>query len=214
MTTLPETITIGESAYHVLFPDLVRPLTESEKHELRESIKEHGIMIPVEVDEENGIIDGANRTRIAAELGLEEIPIRTVKYANDEEKRQRALTVNITRRHLAPEEREKLIAARRDRVHKARQTGKSTRQIAEDEGVSQTQVMKDLTVDAGEHSCSPETPPVSTSMNGAQAASDNHGSPNTAPPAPTETSTPVKVNGRDGKCYASTRNPGKREKGK
>jgi hypothetical protein len=39
------------------------------------------------------------------------------------------------RRHLSAEVREHLAAERRERVKEARRAGKTTRQIAEDEGV-------------------------------------------------------------------------------
>jgi hypothetical protein len=48
------------------------------------------------------------------------------------------------RRHITQEEREQARAERVERVAKKRREGKSTRQIAEDEGVSHVQVFRDV----------------------------------------------------------------------
>jgi hypothetical protein len=62
------TVRIGKDTFTILFPDLLRPLTEQERRELKDSIRKHGVRVPLIVDEHKGIIDGANRATIVAEL--------------------------------------------------------------------------------------------------------------------------------------------------
>src|SRR5690242_21675338 len=108
-----ETIKIGETTFTVLFPDLVRPLTEGERQELKKSIEKYGVKQEVVVDESDGIIDGANRARIVAELGYLTIPTRTVDGLDEEEKRWLCISLNVARRHLTEQERQQLAQARR-----------------------------------------------------------------------------------------------------
>ena len=50
--------------FTILFPDLLRPLTERELIDLRKSIRRRGVAVPIIVDEEDGgVIDGGNRLR-------------------------------------------------------------------------------------------------------------------------------------------------------
>jgi ParB-like chromosome segregation protein Spo0J len=186
--TTTETIAIGETTYTILFPDLVRPLSKREYQDLKESIDKYGIKIPVAIDEDNGILDGANRTRIAAELGLPVIPTRIVECANTEEKRQLALSLNIDRRHLSPEERRQIVEARRQRVQEKRAAGKSLRAIAEEEGVSHVQVKKDLEGDSGVNQLTPV---------------ENESKPSAVDRSEPTAPAPVTVKGRDGKRYSS-----------
>jgi ParB-like chromosome segregation protein Spo0J len=186
--TTAETINIGEKTYSLLFPDLVRPLTNREYQDLKDSIAKHHIRNPVLIDEDNGIIDGANRTRIAAELGLPVIPTRIAECANEEEKRELALSLNLDRRHLSPEERAKLVGERRQRVKKARLAGKSLRAIAGEEGISHVQVKKDLESDAGVNQ-------LTLAQNGSK--------PSVVDTSESIAPAPVTVKGRDGRRYSS-----------
>jgi hypothetical protein len=61
-----------------------------------------------------------------------------------EDKRDLALRLNVYRRHLSAAERDKLKKDRKARVKEARRQGKSLRSIAEQEGVSKSQVANDL----------------------------------------------------------------------
>src|SRR5690348_8184552 len=190
MTSQRKTITIGETEYTVLFPDLMRPLTDRERQDLKESIEKRGIMNPVAIDEHNGIIDGENRALVAAELEFPVIPTRIVECANDEEKRQLALSLNVDRRHLSSEERQQMVKVRRQRVQKARQEGKSLRVIAEVEGVSEKQVRKDLAASVADQSAPPEEQP-SASDDSPQSSSDTPASPVLEPQQPAKATRPA-----------------------
>ncbi len=89
-----------------LTPNPHQPRTEFDQQaleELAESIKEHGIIQPVLVEEnENGgyyIIAGERRTRAAKLAGLKQIPVRIKKFS-EERKLEVALIENIQRENL------------------------------------------------------------------------------------------------------------------
>jgi ParB-like chromosome segregation protein Spo0J len=86
-------------------------LTPEEYEALKASIAEHGVRVPIEVDEEGNILDGHNRAAIAREL---QIPCpTTVKsgLATPEEKRRYARELNCARRQMTPEKKRKIIEA-------------------------------------------------------------------------------------------------------
>ncbi len=91
-----------------LVPNPHQPRTEFDEealNELASSIKEHGVIQPVLVEEgENGkyyIIAGERRTRAAKLAGLTKIPVRIQKFS-DEKKLEVALIENIQRENLNP----------------------------------------------------------------------------------------------------------------
>lgn len=87
LVTLPESFVFGKKTYRVLFPALLRPLTPREYQDLKNSIRKHGLKSPVLVDEEGGILDGANRARIAAELRFPVLLVRVIGNFSEQKKR-------------------------------------------------------------------------------------------------------------------------------
>ncbi len=82
----------------VLF-QFMPPLLPSEYASLTESIRQHGIQVPVLVDENGAIIDGHHRDMIAAELGID-CPRDVRTGLSDSVKRTLAISLNKDRRHL------------------------------------------------------------------------------------------------------------------
>ena len=82
----------------VLF-QFMPPLLPSEYASLTESIRQHGIQVPVLVDENGAIIDGHHRDMIAAELGID-CPRDVRTGLTDSVKRTLAISLNKDRRHL------------------------------------------------------------------------------------------------------------------
>ena len=94
---------------------LLPPLTPDELEALRADVRERGILVPVEFDEETGeVLDGHHRLQVAAELGIE-CPRVTRRFASDEERIAHILSLNLVRRHLGPEQRRALVAQLRER---------------------------------------------------------------------------------------------------
>lgn len=94
------------------YTDIVPPLSDAEYADLKTSIKNHGIQVPIIVDEEKVALDGGHRLKIAAELKIpqEKIPY-TIKgdLADDEAKMAYALEINVRRRQLNKQQKDKLI---------------------------------------------------------------------------------------------------------
>lgn len=108
-------------------------LTPDEYKTLKDSIALHGILVPVEVDENNVILDGHHRVQAWEELNAEGTPIadyqRSIRRGMTEaQKRNHVRMLNLARRHLSKEARKKVMAD-------MRADGMSLRQIAEATGV-------------------------------------------------------------------------------
>ena len=106
------------------------PLTVDEYNDLHDSIKEHGVQVPITVDENSIVIDGHHRRKIASEIGID-CPTVVKAGLTDTEKRTLALSLNIDRRHLNREQKRALVERSlrsdpqlTDREH-ARRTGAS-----------------------------------------------------------------------------------------
>ncbi|MBM7518300.1 ParB N-terminal domain-containing protein [Nocardioides nitrophenolicus] len=84
------------------------PLTDDQMAALREDVAEHGVLVPVTVDQHGRIIDGHNRSAIADELGIP-YPTITVDVADDDAAMDLAVTLNGARRHLNQEQKRALI---------------------------------------------------------------------------------------------------------
>jgi len=125
-----EVIQIGKRKFKILFPDLLRPLTDREQTDLRKSIRKRGVVVPVIVDDGDGVIDGANRLRIAKELDLSNVPTTVLAHLTDDERKALALSLNTDRRHLTQEEKREAVA----QALKA-EPEKSNRQVAAEVGV-------------------------------------------------------------------------------
>lgn len=108
---------------------------DGEYKRLVEDVRERGILVPVELDEEGNVLDGAQRLRVCQELGITP-PTIIRRGLSEEEKRAHALTLNLTRRHLGKSERQTLH-------RELRKLGKSLRAIAEASGVSEATVRRD-----------------------------------------------------------------------
>lgn len=108
---MAETITFCGSTFTILFPDLMPAHSADELRRLEASMRIHGIIYSIVVDESNGIIDGINRLRLAAKIGLDDAPIEVRRGLTHEQKRALALSINLDRRHLTAEQTREIIAA-------------------------------------------------------------------------------------------------------
>jgi hypothetical protein len=81
--------------FAVLFPDLRGEEYES----FRQDIRRWGIRIPVLLDERGAVIDGRQRLRVAAELGIH-VETRVSAGLSDEERLRMCLCYNLRRRNI------------------------------------------------------------------------------------------------------------------
>lgn len=118
----------------VLFQSMP-PLSPEEYQALEASIREHGVQVPILVDESGVVIDGHHRKAIAEALGIH-CPRKAALDLTDQQKRTLALTLNLDRRHLTREQKRAIVEASvkadpelSDREH-ARRTGVSHPTVA------------------------------------------------------------------------------------
>lgn len=93
----------------VLF-QFLPPLSPEEYSSLEASIREHGVQVPIVLDENGVVIDGHHRQKIAQELGVH-CPRTHVYDLSEAEKRTLALTLNLDRRNLTREQRRAIVEA-------------------------------------------------------------------------------------------------------
>lgn len=86
------------------------PLSPDEYAQLESSCLEHGIQVPIIVDENGTVIDGHHRQKIAQEHGIY-LPTETRDTLTDPEKTTLSISLNIDRRQLSREQRRAIIAA-------------------------------------------------------------------------------------------------------
>lgn len=84
-------------------------LSDDEYTSLEKSIREHGIQVPIVVDENGSVIDGHHRKEIAERLGLP-CPRNTARNLDETGKRTLACSLNLDRRHLNREQKREVIA--------------------------------------------------------------------------------------------------------
>jgi ParB-like chromosome segregation protein Spo0J len=121
-----------------LFP----PMSDEDFRQLKDDIKANGLQQPIVIYQDK-ILDGSNRARACYELGLEpcggeprdRLPIVVEFKGTEKEAEAYAISANIHRRHLSPEQRRKII----EKLIKA-DPSKSNRQIAETAKVSHVTV--------------------------------------------------------------------------
>ena len=134
---------IGLNTYHLVYHDLLPPLSPEEYEALKADIQEHGIKIPVFIAPIPGqpyhyeVIDGGHRTQIAAELGLPQILTKYEHNLDSATRRTLAENLNLHRRHLSPDQRQQWVA-------RLRAQGQSLRTIANQVGTSAATVRRDL----------------------------------------------------------------------
>ena len=90
-----------------LLPELLAEDFES----LVASISEHGVLVPVEYDQDGNILDGHNRVAACQKLGLNNWPKIIRPGLSEVEKRMHVRVLNMARRQLSSKEKRTLISA-------------------------------------------------------------------------------------------------------
>ncbi len=88
---------------------VVPPLTARQYRGLLLSIKLLGVLVPIVIDELGQIIDGYHRWRAANWCGRRDIPFEMVRDLAEPQKREMARRLNLSRRHLGPSERRRMV---------------------------------------------------------------------------------------------------------
>ena len=140
-----------------LFPDM----GTAEYEEMKADIQSRGVMIPVEYDEAGNILDGHHRVKACQELGIKEWPSVVRLGMSEKDKRNHIRKLNLARRHLTGEQRDKVLLD-------MRADGMSVRQIADETKIPKSTVARIIsTVPLG----TVELPTVITGKDGKQRQS-------------------------------------------
>ena len=102
------------------------PLPPQEYAQLRDSIRERGVLQPLLITADHVLIDGHERWKAIQELGLTKYPLRVVGNLDDAERKELAIRLNVERRHLSRAERQRLL----EMILKEA-PAKSTREVAD-----------------------------------------------------------------------------------
>jgi transcriptional regulator with XRE-family HTH domain len=86
---------------------LLPPLSPEEYAALKADIEARGVLVPVEYDEDGNILDGFHRVQICQELGRD-WPRAICQGLTEDQKLERALQLNLARRHLSKEHKQQL----------------------------------------------------------------------------------------------------------
>lgn len=89
---------------------LLPPLSAEEYESLERSIVDHGVLVPVEYDENGDIIDGHHRVKICENLGLVDWPRFVRKGLSEADKRKLSRELNLSRRHMTSAQKQTVIA--------------------------------------------------------------------------------------------------------
>lgn len=86
-----------------------RDLAGEEFEDLKASIRDHGIIEPVVINQHGVIICGHQRVRACVELGISDVPVVVREVATDEEHETLLIEENLRRRQLLPSESFKAV---------------------------------------------------------------------------------------------------------
>lgn len=104
------------ASHHTGFSDsnaVIQPMPDLAPEQfdaLRSDIEANGVLVPVIKDQHGRILDGNNRSAIAAELGID-YPVTVVEVADDADAWDKAVTLNCSRRHMTREQVRAVVAA-------------------------------------------------------------------------------------------------------
>ena len=102
------------------------PLPAQEYAQLRDSIRDRGVLQPLLITAGHVLIDGHERWKAIRELGLTKYPIRIIGNLDEAERKELAIRLNVERRHLSRAERQRLL----EMILKEAPS-KSTREVAD-----------------------------------------------------------------------------------
>jgi DNA adenine methylase len=138
---------------------LMPAMTPEQYAELKEDIRAHGVLIPIEYDQEGNILDGHHRYQAFTELIEEgaDLPLYDKivrKFSNEEEKIAYVVALNVKRRHLTSEQRQELV------VRLRKEFGYTLSKIAQILGISIATASRDISSLPAEVQAELKTVPV------------------------------------------------------
>jgi len=148
---------------HHIFSEGIPELTEPQFAELKSDISKHGQREAITLFE-GKILDGRQRYRVCAELGIEP----KFQDFSGSDPRVFVIASNLKRRQLNPDQLSVLMEARRKKIKEMWDNGLSVRQIAAEMGMNNSSVQSDLAKE-GVHPNAPREGPSAPATTGAAA---------------------------------------------
>lgn len=106
---------MAKKAKRIDLKDILPPLAAQEFSALKADIKENGVRVPIDVDEDGNILDGRHRFKIDKNA-----PRRVVKGLTAAEKEAFVFRANFVRRNLSPEAKREALKRMRETASKLR----------------------------------------------------------------------------------------------
>lgn len=106
---MTQEITLGGQTFKLPYADLLPSLSDDEYNALRTDIIARGIVVPVVIDGQGNVIDGQHRLKIAASLGLVDVPMEVRPGMSEAEREALALDLNLHRRHMSNEQQREVV---------------------------------------------------------------------------------------------------------
>src|SRR5947207_1133594 len=91
------------------YAEMFDPMTAADYAALKYDIQRHGILVPIELDENGEVLDGHNRMKIAEELGITDYPTVVRSFPSEQHKELHVIALNLYRRHLGKPKRKTWI---------------------------------------------------------------------------------------------------------
>ena len=113
------------------------PLPDLEYAQLRDSIRERGVLQPLLITADHVLIDGHERWKAICELGMARYPLRVLGNLSEPERKELAIRLNVERRHLSRAERARLLG-----MILVEAPSKSTREVADMMKINQSTVSR------------------------------------------------------------------------
>jgi hypothetical protein len=117
----PGFIVVGGVTFTMPFAHIFPDISGAAWSAFKKDVGRAGVLRPILVDEHMGVIDGRQRLRAAAELGLQAVPFQVCPNLSDHDKLRLNFTANMLRKHHTQAERDRIEANRK--AGEARRTG-------------------------------------------------------------------------------------------
>lgn len=135
-----------------IYSSVLPPLSTTELEALRCDIAQHGVLVPILVDEEGTILDGHHRFAIDPNA-----PFKVVSGLSEGEKLACTIRANQSRRNLSFEQKKELLVKQKEIAKQLRSEGMTQARVGEVLGVARSTVeLWDTTNDRTVNSCIPD----------------------------------------------------------
>lgn len=114
------TIKIGKMELTVLFDHFSSENNEKDYENLKNDIARYGVHVPILIDENGNIIDGARRAKACSELMKKDIPFTIITNLTEQEEEEIHLTINSNRKAYSKNDKQEITVLLRKKQYSLR----------------------------------------------------------------------------------------------